>query len=216
MDGYYKKEITESPRITQENRISQLERNAKLHDKPVVESMQHPKAQQSDNLSNNKLDGGERKALGDQHIQEAIDKKDHAEAIRLTTEKYGLDTRSVSSISYKSDLSGDGETNPKGHIELGDKAFSSPGWLASTIGHEAIHADQAKDNRWYNGKNGVNLNEVEAYDWELKHANKHGLNTSEVKDLQLRRDGYFQKLPKNIQYNAENGVYTMPKGHENE
>jgi len=39
MDGYYKKEITESPRIAKENKNTQLERNATKHDKASGEAL---------------------------------------------------------------------------------------------------------------------------------------------------------------------------------
>jgi hypothetical protein len=75
--------------------------------------------------------------------------------------------------------------------------------------------NQSKD-RWYTGTVGTALNEVEAYDWELKNTKETGVSVAEIKDLQDRRKAHYDALPKNIKDRVDKGDYTLPKGHEND
>jgi hypothetical protein len=148
-------------------------------------------------------------------IKKAINEEKYVEATNLTIKAYAVDISRVKSIKYDPTLEGNGRTKEDRSVKIGKPAFSSPGWLASTIGHEVIHTRQAKD-RWYGGKVGTNLNEVECYDWEIRNSSKHGLTGSEIKKLIEARNVYYQNMPKDIQSRADKGNYYMPKGRDSE
>jgi hypothetical protein len=47
------------------------------------------------------------------------------------------------------------------------------------MGHELVHVDQIMLGNTYGGSNYNNINELEAYDWELANYQKFGLTRSE-------------------------------------
>ncbi len=144
-------------------------------------------------------------------VQKHIDAGDRQTAIEEAIKQYGLDLKNVNGTpQYDSSTSGEGATSPDGSVSIGDDAFSSPGWLASSIGHEAIHADQAKEGRWYTDDEGTALNEVEAYDWELRNAKANGLSDAEVKEIESRRQSWYDQLSPDVQKRVDKGDYTMP------
>jgi hypothetical protein len=67
---------------------------------------------------------------------------------------------------------GGAETHLDGTVVIGQGVFSSPGLLATVIAHEAFHAQQIADDRWFleHEEQGFYMNEVEAYAWNLEHA----------------------------------------------
>ena len=49
------------------------------------------------------------------------------------------------------------------NMKIGESAFTTPGWLGSTIGHENEHLQQALDGTLTNVEPGSSQNEVDAY-----------------------------------------------------
>jgi WXG100 family type VII secretion target len=144
-------------------------------------------------------------------VKKLIDAGDKQGAIDEATRLYGIDTTGVKgSPTYNSSTSGEGGTSRDGTVNIGDAAFSSPGWLASSVGHEALHARQSTGGRWYTDKDGAALNEVECYDWEINNAGANGLTRAEVAELRKRRKAYYDTMSPAIKARADRGVYTMP------
>ena len=78
-----------------------------------------------------------------------------------------------------------------GSVRIGPAAFRrTPGWLASTIGHEVeIHVNQqAMKGRWWTDTQGTAIQEVQAYQYEIRSALRFGVSVSEY---QLIRTGYM-------------------------
>ena len=144
-------------------------------------------------------------------VQALIDKGDKDGAIAEAVKQYGLDTSKAKAGSPKFDAStkGEGDTAKDGTVGIGDKAFSSPGWLASSVGHEMVHTQQIAD-RWYTDAQGTAVNEIEAYDWEIKHAPDNGLSTAEVATLTRRRTAYYGKLNADNKKIIDGGSYKLP------
>ncbi|HEY1016360.1 MAG TPA: WXG100 family type VII secretion target [Herpetosiphonaceae bacterium] len=147
-------------------------------------------------------------------ISKAISEGKHDEAIALASKYYNIDTSAAKSIVYNAGTAGEGATSKDTSIKLGNDAFASPGWLASTIEHELRHAEQAKD-RWYTGPEGTAINEVEAYDLEIQNAAKNGLTEAQVNDLKSRRKSYYDQLSADNQKRVDGGDYTLPPGQTN-
>ncbi|HEY6254034.1 MAG TPA: hypothetical protein VI685_29120 [Candidatus Angelobacter sp.] len=93
---------------------------------------------------------------------------------------------------------------------LGEDAFSSPGWLASTKLHEIVgHGGQAANGRWYNDAKGSAINEVECYDLEIANAEKNGLSKDEIEILKKRRKEHYDKLDDDNKKKVDNKDYTV-------
>ena len=129
-------------------------------------------------------------------IQVLIDAHRYQEAISLATELYGLNIRMPKrGVRFNPDIEGERRTDMHGNIDIGLDAFQSPGWLASSIGHENVRVNQLAEDRWGRDSKGGIVNEVEAYDWEIQNANTNGLTSSEKQDLTNRRYTYLYALP---------------------
>ncbi len=149
-------------------------------------------------------------------VQKFLDKGDKAGAMAEAIKQYGVDISSAKAGTPVHDASvpGEGATSKDGAINIGDKAFKSPGLLATVIGHEHVHAQQAAD-RWYRGTQGTELNEVEAYDWELKNAGRFNLTKAEIADIQQRRDKHYNKLNADNKKIVDGGSFVLPAGKTN-
>mgnify|MGYP002400494970 CR=1 FL=1 len=144
-------------------------------------------------------------------VQDKIDAGDKQGAIDEAIKQYGLGLKDVKGTpQYDSSTSGEGATSPDGSVTIGDAAFSSPGWLASSVGHEGLHATQAAEGRWYTDDEGTALNEVECYDWELANARQNGLSTTEIAELQSRRQAHYDALSDTVKKRVDKGDYTLP------
>lgn len=144
-------------------------------------------------------------------VQDKIDAGDKQGAIEEAIKQYGIDLKNVKGTpQYDSSTSGEGATSQDGSVSIGDDAFSSPGWLASSVGHEGLHATQAKEGRWYTDDEGTALNEVECYDWEIAHAKQNGLSASEVTELESRRQSHYDQLSDTVKKRVDKGDYTLP------
>lgn len=146
-------------------------------------------------------------------VQKFIDKGDKAGAIKEAIRQYGVDVSSAKTGTpvHNSSVTGEGATSKDGTIKIGDKAFASPGLLATVIGHEHVHAQQAAD-RWYTGPQGTAINEVEAYDWELKNASRFGLTTAEINTIKARRKAHYDLLNADNKKIVDGGSYVLPAG----
>ncbi|MEK9136069.1 MAG: hypothetical protein AAB393_03015, partial [Bacteroidota bacterium] len=104
------------------------------------------------------------------------------------------------------------EPLPDGTVVIGRGVFSSPGLLATVIAHEAFHAQQLADNRWFleHEEQGYYINEVEAYAWNIEHAEEFGLTEDEIADLRLRYDTYYDLLLPEYQEFVDQGIYDLP------
>jgi len=132
------------------------------------------------------------------------------EAIELADKYYTPDNSNVKGEpKYDPSVSGEGVADKRGNVKIGEDAFSSPGWLATSKMHEFLHCDQAKDGRWVDTTKGENMNETEAYDKELKEAKKSGLTKDEIDEIKKRRKGYYDGLTAANKRKVDGGDYTV-------
>jgi hypothetical protein len=144
-------------------------------------------------------------------IQAFIEAGDRQGAIDEAIRQYRLDTSAAKGpITFDSEVSGEGLTDRDGTVKIGEDAFSSPAWLASSIGHEIVHAEQGRDGRWNDTRQGVAMNEVEAYDWELARVNEFGLSAQERETLARRRETKFNRLNTINKMLVAGDIYTIP------
>ncbi len=129
-------------------------------------------------------------------------KKLKKEAITLADKYYKIPQDNADGEpEYGPGTTGEGESEPSGEggkkvkVKLGEKTFTTPGWLASTKLHEIVgHGGQAAAGHWYVDRKGTAIQEVEAYDLEIENAKKNGLSDAEIADLKKRRKKYYDKL----------------------
>jgi hypothetical protein len=82
-------------------------------------------------------------------LQNAIVNGRYQDAIDLAIEIYGINASGINGKpTYDRGIDGEGETNSDRCVHIGPAAFSSLGWLASSIGHEAVHARAIRDRGW--------------------------------------------------------------------
>lgn len=146
-------------------------------------------------------------------VQKLIDAGNRDAAIQEASRLYNIDTSAVNGpIHFDNSVSGEGVTSVNGTVKIGTDAFTSPGWLASSIGHEALHARQLKEGRWdlKDTPQGIAINEVEGYDWEINHATQNGLSHQEIAILKQRREHHYQKLSSTNKQRVDQGNYNVP------
>ena len=74
-------------------------------------------------------------------VQKFIRADDRQGAVDEAIKQYGIDVSGVKAkVVYDPSTPGEGETAKDGTVRIGDEAFLSPAWLASSIGHVAQHA----------------------------------------------------------------------------
>lgn len=144
-------------------------------------------------------------------IRQFINRDDRNGAIQEAIKQHNIDVSKFKSIRYDEDCELDADVAADGSVRIGRGAFRSPGYLASTIGHEALHRDQRVEGRLdVNAKNNsqnIHMNEVEAYDWELKNADKHGLDSIDIKTISRRRNAHYNKLSDENKQRVDDGNY---------
>jgi len=132
-------------------------------------------------------------------------------AVQEAIKQYNIDTSKFKSVSFDQNCPLDADVKADGSMRVGPSALRSPGYLASTIGHEAVHREQHEDGRLDPNASGKSqnghMNEVEAYDWELKNADKHGLTDIDVKTITRRRDSHYNQLSDENKKRVDNGDY---------
>jgi hypothetical protein len=83
-------------------------------------------------------------------------------------------------IRYEPKELSKGLTDSDRNVQLGDKAFRSPAWLAAVIVHEATHANQFKE---YPTRQRIYTNEAAAelmsYQSAMRYADELGLSEQE-------------------------------------
>ena len=129
-------------------------------------------------------------------------------AARETARQYNIDVTGFKDIKFDPSLGPDAIVKD-GVLTLGPDAFKSPGYLASTLGHEGVHIQQAKDGRLINTNQGRYMNEVEAYSWEINHAKDNALTDGEITPLSRRRDDFYDRLTPENKKRVDDGNY-MP------
>jgi len=173
-------------------------------------------AEEADDLAVIKAPGARAKKL--EHaakVREAQGLKQRAIAEAVSA--YGIDVSKSKSVLYGADnTDGESETDDEGRVSIGDDAFKTPGWLASTIAHESeVHVNlQLRGGRNYEGNQGRSMNEVEAYDYEIRQAKRFGLTDEQVAGLRRSRSHYLDFLsPDNLKRRGR-GDYSLEQGHE--
>lgn len=145
--------------------------------------------------------------------------------IKLTDKYYGIPSDNLSEEPYYDpDVDGEGSTGPsdkdpkKVRTRLGEKAFFDPTdgttpsipWLASSKMHEIMgHGSQAAAGNWYEDDKGTAIQEVEAYDVELKNAERTGISQGEIDELKKRRKEWYDQLNEANQKKVDKGDYTL-------
>ena len=156
-------------------------------------------------------------------IQKLIDKEDYQGAIDKAVELYDIDTHGVQP-NYGEYLVDPARTTPFGgefingvwvggglSVLIGPNAFTTPDELVDSIAHEAVHAEQFKDGRWYEGDAGKALREVEAYDRIASLEDELEITSDEViKNDRFGRDLYYHLLPSSIRKRVDDGIYVLP------
>lgn len=121
-------------------------------------------------------------------------------AIELAIKYYNISMEYVSGrVTYEPYLGRpDGVARPtsdgKAIVRIGPVAFKkSPGWLGSTIFHEAVgHGKQFADGRVYFSESGCNeVAHVEIYQMQIDTKDQFGLTAKEVADLQKDINSYL-------------------------
>lgn len=138
------------------------------------------------------------------------------DAIKLADSFYKIPPANLDGEpEYDPEVEGDGESSLSGKkvkVKIGPEGLSSPGWLASTKSHEIVgHGGQAADSpsRWYLDPKGANINEVEAYDLEIKQAQQNGLSQAEIDELKKRRKSYYDSLDAANRAKVDSQKYTL-------
>lgn len=149
----------------------------------------------------------------DYELDEALGRHDAqrvAEA-RAAAAQAGLVIPREWKLEYDSALRIEAETDgDRMTITLGRSAFKNRGWLVSTIGHELVHVDQFMlGNVSRAGLHLNDINEMEAYDWELRNATRNGLTQADIKNLQTRRLLYDIGADPTYVLNASRGNYLV-------
>lgn len=143
-------------------------------------------------------------------------------AIDETVKQYGLDPGLANGLpTFDPDIHSRGLTLNDGSVRLGDGAFIlsgrgtniSTGFLASTIGHELVHVRQLREGRWVTDPDDPGLiqnnhmSEVEAYQWELDHADHNGLSATERHAIETERKSFYDKLTPENKKLVDRGIF---------
>lgn len=142
--------------------------------------------------------------------------------IRLVDKYYKIPGDNiVGEPTFDSEVEGEGlaiwAKGGKVEVYLGEKAFYSPDgkttsipWLASTKLHEIIgHGAQAAQDKLKDDDKSHALNEVEAYDLEIKLAETTGLSEVEIEELKKRRQAHYDELNDANKKKIDEGNYSV-------
>jgi len=161
-----------------------------------------------------------------QAISEARLAGDHQAAIDAAVRAFGLmPARWDPGLPQEGDT--DGETRV---VTIGPPAFvhsrtgqpRSTGWLASSIAHETVHLRQlvvlhpvdGGDNYARLDTPGAHINELEAYDWELRHADVFGLTGDERVELERRRQVHWLAMASDATLQERIGAVAGGPGYD--
>ena len=97
-------------------------------------------------------------------------------------------------------------------VQIGDQAFRSAGWLASTIAHEVeVHVNRqiARGRRASSSDaESTSIEEIEAYDFELASQARFGMHPDEGRVVRQRRMAFYRTLQYENRARVDAGVYT--------
>lgn len=79
-------------------------------------------------------------------------------------------------------------------VKVGPKGVRSARYLLSTIMHERVHIQQFRTGNWGSGAIGEAVNELEAYDLELREARRLGLTAPEIAAIVNDRAPFFDAV----------------------
>ncbi len=97
-------------------------------------------------------------------------------------------------------------------ILVGDRALSDPATLLSTMGHERVHVQQFHSDNWAAKGNQVSaaVNELEAYDAELRTSGRLGLSRSMIAELRTQRAEWYAIIRKtSYKVRVDGGNYRL-------
>jgi hypothetical protein len=160
-------------------------------------------------------------------IRDAVLAGDHQGAIDAAIRGYGLREGARWDPALLQDGDTDGHTKV---VTVGPPAFVDPrtglprsaGWLASTIAHENIHLRQllavhpvdGGDNYARANTVGDDVNEVQAYDWEIRNGDILGLLPGEREELIGRRHDHYLAISRDPFYSRR--ISVTQDGPEND
>ena len=137
-------------------------------------------------------------------------------AVQAAAQKFDLLIPSDWSIGYDQANTDHATTHPASKtVVFGPKAYESEGWLASTLGHELVHVNyqQALGNIVVDPESIYNnINEIEAYDWELENGARFGLTVNQVNTLQALRGQYIWGADPYYITQSMQGNYLVERG----
>lgn len=135
-------------------------------------------------------------------------KKSRNEAIKLVDKYYKIDGSSArGEPTYDPFRPGDGTTKKDRTVLLHEPAFEDAAWLASCKLHEFTHTWQIKNGRWRSTGKEDRMNEIEAWDKELKYAKITGLSKKQIAELKKYRKKYYDDLSEENKKKVDKGDY---------
>jgi hypothetical protein len=117
-------------------------------------------------------------------------------AINMAVEMYELDAGAARTLTSSIGVSGPviallgadgtgsgaaGTTDRQANVRLGPGAFDNAAALASTLGHELLHARRHTGRNWTEERVASARQEVEAHQWELDNAAALGLSAEQIR-----------------------------------
>jgi hypothetical protein len=108
-----------------------------------------------------------------------------------------------------------GPTRDGSKVASAQRGTTSAPNLLSTVFHEdVVHVEQARSGNWGRaGTKGENVNEVEAYDAELRQAQRLGLSQEDISGLRASRAQYYDSLcGTSYQTQVDMGDYSVANG----
>ncbi len=137
------------------------------------------------------------------------------EAIDLAIKVYRIDTSAVKSVKYDPVVTEKGHEGEfdYGQAKIGEDAFTTAGFLASIISHEAeLHGKQARDG--FPRAPDVDstarkLQEISAWDWNIGNAKRFGLAKEERQEFMNRREKVYNTLSPQYKARVNKGIMTQ-------
>ncbi|MGA4578521.1 hypothetical protein [Limisphaera sp. VF-2] len=125
-------------------------------------------------------------------LKRAIAEGRYQDAIDIAIAIYDIDPSAINGKPrYEPRLDCVGTTDADRCVLIGPAAFRrSPGWLASSIAHEAKHAKDIRDRGFPSNDVAYLEYEIAAYDEEIENADKYGLTHEEVEELRRLKHWY--------------------------
>jgi len=149
-------------------------------------------------------------------INGLINSGDAMRAIHAALAAWGIDTSNVKYIIYDPNCTDYANTSKRGVVTVGPAALGDAGLLGTTLAHEIeVHLNiQAAGGTWHKSSMGRNLNEVQAWDYELKNSSRFGLSSDQISEIQQARTDYYNQLNSYYQQRVNAGNYAMSFGSD--